>query len=56
MDAGVYFWFMYLRELHSVDGWQAQEIKIERCHAFGTLQGVNWSPTSLGRDDERLAA
>ena len=29
---------------------------IERCHAFGTLQGVNWSPTSLGRDDERLAA
>lgn len=29
---------------------------IEQCHAFGTLQGVKWSPTSTGHDDERLAA
>ena len=29
---------------------------IEQCHAFGALQGVKWSPTSTGHDDERLAA
>ena len=29
---------------------------IELCHAFGALQGVKWSPTSTGHDDERLAA
>jgi hypothetical protein len=32
---------------------------IELCHAFGSDKGVNWSPTSLGRDVmdlERLAA
>jgi hypothetical protein len=29
---------------------------IEQCHAFGTLQGVKWSPTSTGHDDQRLAA
>lgn len=32
---------------------------IDLCHTFGTENGVNWSPTSLGReamDVERLAA
>lgn len=24
---------------------------IDLCHAFGSEQGVNWSPTSLGRDE-----
>jgi hypothetical protein len=23
---------------------------IDLCHAFGSEKGVNWSPTSLGRD------
>jgi hypothetical protein len=29
---------------------------IELCHAFGADKNVKWSKTSIGRDDERLAA
>jgi len=28
----------------------AMSAVIELCHAFGSEQGVSWSPTSLGRD------